>query len=114
MYERKNKFVHRFGALFQDGKGRVPSAAVQRMHPVYGFGAMVSFVHKCALAFDFGYFSNQFKSWTQLVRPLWHCSCAGGVGWITVSDMIGHCCSIIKYIIRHGILYDLGFSMYGM
>eukprot|EP00892_Ulva_mutabilis_P004825 jgi/Ulvmu1/2714/UM014_0171.1 len=66
MYERMDGFVRRFGIFFQDAIGREPMSALRRMRPRILIGVMVSFMHKCTLAFVFGYWSRFRKSWTQM------------------------------------------------
>ena len=67
MYEKRAGFVQRFGIFFQDTIGRAPTQAMKRMRPMTVIAVMVSFLHKCALAFVFGNWSRYRKSWTQIV-----------------------------------------------
>jgi hypothetical protein len=66
MYERSHLFVKRFGVVFQECTGKQPSLAQRRMGPFITAGTTISFLHKCCLAFAFGYFAYEAKSWHQL------------------------------------------------
>lgn len=67
MYERELKFVDSHGCVFQDGIGRSPKRAIERMQPIIIMGTMLGYLHKCVLAYVLGHFSRLQKSWTQLI-----------------------------------------------
>jgi cell division protein FtsW (lipid II flippase) len=66
MYERTHHFVHGFGVIFQDCTGKTPSRAIRRQSPWILVYNTLWFVHKVVLAYVFGAFANEAKSWPQI------------------------------------------------
>lgn len=66
MYERTRNFVHGFGVLFQDCTGKKPSKAMRRQSPWILYYTTLWFIHKVVLAYVFGAFANDVKSWQQI------------------------------------------------
>ena len=72
MYEAERDFVNGYGILFQDSIGKQASVAFRRFRPAILFGVPLSFVHKVTIAYLFGVYGRDGRSWPQiigLVRP---------------------------------------------
>ena len=67
MLETRERFVARYGVYFQDCIGKGPTMAKTRLTPAIALGTMISFTHNCVLAYFFGVFSAESRSYPQLV-----------------------------------------------